>query len=67
MANPKPLPAPAESLYKPKWKTGQTKTIRVPVAISEAVMAIAHCIDADPTIAAQLLEYAQSLVEQSTK
>lgn len=66
MANSKPLPAPAESLYKPKWKTGQTKTVRIPVAISETIMAIAHIIDRNPQLADQILKIAQE-IEQPTK
>ena len=33
--------------YQPKWKSGKTKTIRVPEAIAEQVLEIAHSIDED--------------------
>ena len=44
MANPNPQLSNLSS-YKPKWKSGQTKTIRVPEAIAEQVLSIAHVID----------------------
>ena len=31
--------------YKPKWLSGKTQTIRVPIAIAEKVLKIAHEID----------------------
>lgn len=31
--------------YKPKWLSGKTQTIRVPIAITEKVLEIAHKID----------------------
>ena len=46
MANPNPQLSNLSS-YKPKWKSGKTKTIRVPKAIAEQVLEIAHSIDED--------------------
>ncbi len=34
-----------EHLIKPKWKTGQTKTIRVPVALVDQILEIAYELD----------------------
>ena len=31
--------------YKPKWISGKTQTIRVPIAIAEKVLEVAHRID----------------------
>ena len=44
MANPNPQLSNLSS-YKPKWKSGKTKTIRVPEAIAEQILSIAHVID----------------------
>jgi len=44
MANPKGNPQNLKS-YKPKWKSGKTKTIRVPIAIANQVLEIARQID----------------------
>jgi hypothetical protein len=37
---------------KPKWKSGKTRTIRVPVAIANAVLDYAHQLDSDESVAA---------------
>lgn len=34
-----------EHLIQPKWKLGQTKTIRVPIVIAEQLLEIAHRLD----------------------
>lgn len=31
--------------YKPKWKSGDTQTIRIPVALSQQVLDYAHQLD----------------------
>lgn len=31
--------------YRPKWKSGETQTIRVPVALAEQILSYAHQID----------------------
>jgi hypothetical protein len=37
---------------KPKWKSGKTRTIRVPVAIANAVLDYAHQLDSAESAAA---------------
>lgn len=44
MPNPSPKLENLTS-YKPKWKSGKTRTIRVPIAIAERVLEVAHQID----------------------
>ena len=44
MANPKGNPQNLKS-YKPKWKSGKTQTIRVPIAIADLVLEAAQEID----------------------
>ena len=34
-----------DHLIKPKWRSGETKTIRVPVALTAQVLEIAHKLD----------------------
>lgn len=34
-----------EHLLKPKWKSGQTRTIRVPVVLADQLLEIAHKLD----------------------
>ena len=46
MPNPKPKLENLKS-YKPKWKSGKTRTIRVPIAIADRVLEVAHQIDED--------------------
>ena len=36
--------------YKPKWKSGVTHTIRVPIALTEKLLAIAKKLDNDEPI-----------------
>lgn len=31
--------------YKPKWKSGDTRTIRVPIALADQILAYAHQLD----------------------
>ncbi len=63
MSNPNPNLS-AETQFKPGWQSGKTKAVKIPIVLEDDIKAIARCLDRDPTIAAQLLEYAQSLVEQ---
>lgn len=65
MSNPCPLPAPPECLFKPGWRSGKTKTIKLPIILEADIKAIAKCLDINPAIADKVLQYAQSLVEQS--
>lgn len=44
MPNPKGNPATLKK-YKPKWKHGNTRTIRVPVALAEQILEYAHKLD----------------------
>lgn len=44
MPNPNPKLENLKS-YQPKWQSGKTRTIRVPVAIADQVLEIAHQID----------------------
>lgn len=39
--------------YKPKWKSGETRTIRVPVALAEQILNYAHQIDEGVTVSNQ--------------
>jgi hypothetical protein len=64
MSNANPALPPVTSRFKPQWQSGKTKQVSIPVAIVDDVLAIARCLDRDPTIAAQVVEFAQSLVEQ---
>ena len=64
MANPKPAPAPPEVLFKPGWFTGKTKAVRIPTALEKQVKDIARCLDRKPSIADQVLAYAQSLLDK---
>ena len=34
-----------DHLIKPKWRSGETRTIRVPIALADQVLEIAHRID----------------------
>lgn len=44
MANPKGNEATLRK-YEPKWNSGVTRTIRVPIALADQVLAYAHQID----------------------
>ena len=49
MANPKGNPQNLKS-YKPKWKSGKTKTIRIPTAIAPLVLEAAREIDKNDNV-----------------
>ena len=58
-------PNPPPPQFFPGWKTGKTKAIKFPIALETDIRAIAKCLDANPAIASQVIEFAQSLlVEQ---
>jgi len=44
MPNPKGNPETLKS-FKPKWRSGKTRTIRVPIAITDKVLEAARLID----------------------
>lgn len=39
-----------DHLLKPKWKSGQTRTIRVPKVLAEQLLEIAHRLDAGESL-----------------
>ena len=49
MANPKGNEATLVK-YKPKWQSGKTKTIRVPIAIADRVLQAAEMIDRNQSL-----------------
>lgn len=63
MSNPKPNLS-VETQFKSGWQSGKTKAVKIPICLESDIKAIARCLDRDPTIAAQVVEFAQSLVEQ---
>jgi predicted thioredoxin/glutaredoxin len=48
MPNPKGNPSTLAK-YSPKWKSGETRTIRVPIVLAETILEYAHQID-DETV-----------------
>lgn len=42
---PRALDGSLNHLLKPKWKSGKTQTIRVPVAIADQLVEVAHKLD----------------------
>ena len=42
---PRRIDGSTDHLLKPKWKQGRTRTIRVPVALAEQLLEIAHKLD----------------------
>ena len=62
MSNKAPTLPPKETRFRPMWRSGKTKQISLPVAITPQCIEIAHCIDQNPAIADKVLEYAQSLL-----
>lgn len=64
MANPHPQ---LENLqpYKPKWESGKTRTIRVPIAIAPLVLEAAQEIDTNGNISlSQVIENLIETIEQ---
>lgn len=63
LRNPKPPPKTFQ--FKSNWKTGAAnKRVSLPPAIAPSIMDIARCIDRNPAIAKQVLEFAQSLLAE---
>lgn len=44
MANPRGNPATLTS-YAPKWQSGSTQVIRVPIALADQILELAHRLD----------------------
>ena len=63
MANPKGNPQNLKS-YKPKWKSGKTQTIRVPVAIAPLVLEAAREIDENGNSLLQVIEDKNKLISE---
>lgn len=47
---PRRIDGSTEHLLKPKWKSGQTRTIRVPVVLAEQLLEIAHKLDSGESL-----------------
>ncbi len=47
---PRRIDGSTEHLLKPKWKSGQTRTIRVPVVLAEQLLEIAHRLDSGESL-----------------
>lgn len=57
-----------EHLIKPKWKAGPTRTIRVPIAISQQLLEYAHKLDdLEADLAKILLERCEYLEQQNER
>ena len=65
MANKNPKRPPIAVLFKCQWQTGKTIQKRIPIAIEQEVIAIAHCLDQNPSIASQVLAFAKALAQQT--
>lgn len=48
MANPKGNEATLKK-FKPKWKSGETRTIRVPIALADQILDYGHKLDESPS------------------
>ena len=47
---PRRIDGSTEHLLKPKWKSGQTRTIRVPKVLAEQLLEIAHRLDSGESL-----------------
>jgi hypothetical protein len=47
MSNPKGNEASLKK-FKPKWQSGETRTIRVPISLTEQILDYAHKLDESP-------------------
>lgn len=65
MANKNPKRPPSAVLFKNQWQTGKTIQKRIPIAIEQDVIAIAQCLDQNPSIASQVLAFAKALADQT--
>ena len=64
MANPKGNPQNLQS-YKPKWQSGKTRTIRVPIAIAPLVLEAAREIDNNGNVSlSQVIEDRNKLISE---
>jgi len=57
---PRRIDGSTDHLLKPKWKSGQTRTIRVPKVLAEQLLEIAHRLDSG-----ELLDLTQDKVTDS--
>lgn len=48
MSNPKGNEASLKK-FKPKWRSGETRTIRVPIALTDEILEYAHKLDESPS------------------
>lgn len=62
MANKNAVP-PKSAQFKPGWKSGKTKAIKVPVSLEKQIRAIALILDENPSIFSEILEFAKTLVK----
>ena len=62
MANKNAVP-PKEAQFKPGWKSGKTKAIKVPVRLEQEIRAIALILDENPSIFPEILEFAKTLAK----
>lgn len=63
MANKNAIP-PKCHQFKPGWRSGKTKNIKLPIVLEADIKAIAQCLDQNPSIASQVLAFAKVLAEQ---
>ena len=54
---------PKSAQFKPGWKSGKTKAIKVPIALEKEIRAIALILDENPSIFSEILEFAKTLVK----
>ncbi len=47
---PRRIDGSTDHLLKPKWKSGQTRTIRVPKVLAEQLLEIAHKLDSGESL-----------------
>ena len=64
MANKNAIP-PKCHQFKPGWRSGKTKNIKLPIVLEADIKAIAQCLDQNPSIANQVLAFAKALAEQT--
>jgi hypothetical protein len=62
MANKNAVP-PKEAQFKPGWKSGKTKAIKVPVRLEQEIRAIALILDENPGVFPEILKFAKTLAK----
>jgi hypothetical protein len=62
MANKNAVP-PKSAQFKPGWKSGKTKAIKVPMALEKEIRAIALILDENPESFQKILEFAKTLAK----